>query len=56
MFDFLERNSPVKLEGYNTFCNYIPQKYFNVDTFKELVNRKGFDNFVKDTITENRRV
>ena len=55
MFDFLERNSPVKLEGYNTFCNYIPQKYFNVDTFKELVNRKGFDNFVKDTITENRR-
>lgn len=56
MFDFLERNSPVKLEGYNTFCNYIPQKYFNVDTFKELVNRKGFDNFVKDTIKDSRRI
>lgn len=55
MFDFLERNSPMKLEGYNTFCNYIPQKYFNVDTFKELVNRKGFDNFVKDTIEDSRR-
>lgn len=56
MFDFLERNSPVKLEGYNTFCNYIPQKYFNVDTFKELVNRKGFDNFVKDTLKNDRRL
>lgn len=55
MFDFLERNSPRKLEGYNTFCNYIPQKYFNVDTFKELVNRKGFDKFVKDTIADSRR-